>query len=448
MVYLVWIIILSIFNFQIVFQFCSFRTRRGKQLLFIKILYMCVCVGGALFSQICYLNDWKVMDIPLGAVVKTLYMLFTFFVIGNLIQDGWVRLVFATAVSDFFMMLAEMLESVLYYWLVSYGKSESYYINPYRDFALQSILVLGCAFLFWFIFMKIFRRWCSYSFERLLFTKLFAVFYIILGGSSLIKSISVILYDKKSFAADVIGIGGIAVVFVILLSGERNHMLRQKNFHLCLQQQMMKEHIQLMEEQIAMTRKYRHDIQKHLDALSYFSSQIVFEQNDMVQEYRDRLKEMYRELLCGDYSQCQDVNMALFQLEKYCKKNHLIFQTRLKEISFEIFSSKERTNLMLYAVNWIIGEHMHMLKNANKMGKYLIDVYGDNAVGNHTIVMSISGEGKWNIDEIHKFFAKQSQKNTELISQIRKVLKCYGGFVKVEKKPAFTKLILNWNGEK
>lgn len=95
------------------------------------------------------------------------------------------------------MMLAEMLESVLYYWLVLYGKSESYYINPYRDFALQSILVLGCAFLFWFIFMKIFRRWCSYSFERLLFTKLFAVFYIILGGSSLIKSISVILYDKK-----------------------------------------------------------------------------------------------------------------------------------------------------------------------------------------------------------------------------------------------------------
>ena len=56
-------------------------------------------------------------------------------------------------------------------------------------------------------------------------------------------------------------------MFVILLSGERNRMFCQKNLHLFLQQQMMKEYIQLMEEQIAMTRKFRHDIQKHLDAL-------------------------------------------------------------------------------------------------------------------------------------------------------------------------------------
>ena len=50
-----------------------------------------------------------------------------------------------------------------------------------------------------------------------------------------------------------------------------------------------------------------------------------------------------------------------------------------------------------------------------------------NATGNHTIVMSISGEGKWDLNKIHIFFDKQSQKNTELSSRIRRVLKCYGG---------------------
>ena len=110
---MIWTCIIGFSNLYMMAQLSTFdnKTKKFWGLFLLAVISMC----GGFFSQLCFVYDVNIGNgIALGQLIKTIYIISVFIVVGSLIQGGIVRMILITIISDTVLMLGELLESVIY----------------------------------------------------------------------------------------------------------------------------------------------------------------------------------------------------------------------------------------------------------------------------------------------------------------------------------------------
>lgn len=158
-------------------------------------------------------------------------------------------------------------------------------------------------------------------------------------------------------AVDVVVVS--AFLLWLLLSVQKRRQESRMNYYLKLQKSLMDEHCILLSSQIAMTRRLRHDLANHIQAMESLEKS---GKTAELLKYEKQLKELYSVLktdgLCPDYV----LDAMLVRCKEQCDREQIRFETRLLTVDG---GCVDKTDLMI-AFYELTGYGMKKAKQARE----------------------------------------------------------------------------------
>ena len=164
---------------------------------------------------------------------------------------------------------------------------------------------------------------------------------------------------------------------------------------------------QTIQGQIDMTRKFRHDLAKHIQTLE----ELMEEQNGSeLQEYADSLKQEYRQVENKGESKSEVVNAILSMKGRQCREKNIPFCINIEEN--EKIESEEQRGIWLDMKEKEQGEVWLQIKNkirSDKKINFQTEKKGEHGIGRGIIeylVKQYQGEEKVSIDQETSVFCE------------------------------------------
>ena len=111
---------------------------------------------------------------------------------------------------------------------------------------------------------------------------------------------------------------------------------------------------QTIQSQIDMTRKFRHDLAKHIQTLE----ELMEEQNESeLREYADSLKQEYRQVENKGESESEVVNAILSMKERQCREKNIPFCINIEEKGYALVRDIDMVGLLVNLLDNAIEEN-------------------------------------------------------------------------------------------
>ncbi|MDO4276317.1 MAG: hypothetical protein Q4D16_21830 [Eubacteriales bacterium] len=132
-----------------------------------------------------------------------------------------------------------------------------------------------------------------------------------------------------------------ALIFWLLFSYQKRRKEVQANYYLKLQKTIMNEHYMVLQEQIGLTRRLRHDLANHIQTMESLEQTGHTEAR---RRYEEQLKELYTILkadgFCGNYV----LDAMVVRRIKQCTQRGVEFRTSLRTVDG---AGIDQTDLMI-----------------------------------------------------------------------------------------------------
>lgn len=119
----------------------------------------------------------------------------------------------------------------------------------------------------------------------------------------------------------------ILLIVLWLFNNMRNNRLEKENQYLASYTKLMKEHYETLQMQADATRKYRHDIAKHIQTLEY-----LMKDDERIEECLDVWKKQYQDL--RKYHFCEDavIDALLSSKRQMCEEKGILCEMEVQTI--------------------------------------------------------------------------------------------------------------------
>ena len=184
------------------------------------------------------------------------------------------------------------------------------------------------------------KRMKKYSVGQVKLVKLAVIAYLVMGSMPIITRPGFengTLYPYYFFLSLNIFLVFFAVLTILRKTERESRQLLQ------LRQYAFAAQTQALGMQKQKIRKFRHDIRKHLDAMSFLQmKKPELKKNPSFLQYRQEL-EQYRDLFGqGYYCDSDEMNTSMTQIEKYCVKHGIPITINMRRVVFPGWSRAEQ----------------------------------------------------------------------------------------------------------
>ena len=184
--------------------------------------------------------------------------------------------------------------------------------------------------------------------------------------------------------------------------------------------------------------RFRHDVRKHMDAVSYLMQKNPGLQKDpSFLQYHEELKQYENAFLNSLYCDSVVFNTSLAQICQYCAEHKILSKISLKRLGFNGWAKDDE---MLFG---ILLNHILVLYEMRQI--ISLELAGDRMQGQNILRMMV----KWQVDDKQLIddSRKMEQERTALkncLEDIRQVLARYQGTCSVETSKIGAEYLFNW----
>lgn len=138
----------------------------------------------------------------------------------------------------------------------------------------------------------------------------------------------------------------VLLLLVLLLAARAMKIweMEQENERLQSYMMSMEEFYAGIQSKIDATRKYRHDLAKHIQTLETFLMKC--ERPEIMQEYMDNLKERYDRLKVQQFGNDEIVNSILMIKMEQCREKQIPFQIKVKDCIYSGIDEMDLVSLL------------------------------------------------------------------------------------------------------
>ena len=239
-------------------------------------------------------------------------------------------------------------------------------------------------------------------------------------------------------------------VILILLWYNRKRVMDAKLQSLYLKQKMEKEYTLVFADMDRDMRRFRHDVKKHMDALSYLAEEReIAIPAVQLEKYQQDLRTIYSELTYGNYCSKYDVNLVLMQLENVCCERNIQFSVTLKNLDLDSLPVHIRVQLFEALSGWaekemaIEAEETDSVRNK----KQHLSFNGISSAGFHILKASLQQEISAGKEAKKGIYISRYVLTRNTTEKIKKLLYEYSSRAKTEYSNGRRQLVISWHGE-
>ena len=312
---------------------------------------------------------------------------------------GVTKILISILITDLYGALTQPMITFLYCVIKNKELRFMYSGRNGEDIVLEIILeviVDGTMFL---IAVPLFRRYRKFVLLEAKWCAVFIIFYFVMSNVWSVKPVRIVNRGIYPYYYNLIFVACFSSMLILLLGYNQKKTLDMKLQSLYLKQKMEQEYGLVFEDMDKNVRRFRHDIRKHMDTLSYleknYGSDVSAAQ---LAEYQRDLKAIYTELTYGNYCCKYDVNMVLMQLEKDCwnlyPEKNMEMSVSLKNLNLDSLPVYIRVQLFEQMSQWIKERLDQSFRNKEdekdkRNNKAVLLFTGDSSSGFHTLKISL-----------------------------------------------------------
>lgn len=222
------------------------------------------------------------------------------------------------------------------------------------------------------------------------------------------------LYTHEEIVFIFYGVIVILLAVVFVTSWRKGRHVERENHYLEIQQNLMRQHYDTLQEQITLTRKFRHDIANHIYTLE------TLEQEGMEKEtaeYKAYLTQQYEKLKQVGFCNDPLIDAVIYQKMKICKEKGITLDTELLTLRMETMEDFDRMQFFF------------------ELCDYGIQSVEDSQKENKKIHISAGKEAGYTLISCEICPVKKKKKREQfLLKGIQTIVEKYEGFLKVEQK--------------
>ena len=310
------------------------RFREEKRKWFIAAV-----ISWILFSFInCLILVYRIDILPgvdLGKMIQLLGIIVFVFFGGSAVYGGAMRLLLVVLLEDLFL---GGLNFFIAAGVAIFSGNTIQYVTGHENIIYHpgiTLLNLLLYLLLLYLMKPVFRRFRDSSIERLWVVQGVCLVVFLLSISPFFFKSATYGYQKRDAMPSVIIYAAMICAFAFIGSYYYFEIIRQDNQLLRLELQYLREKMEGLKEQVVWTRKLRHDIKRHINVLGWAEGEkLTKQQEERRNAYRKQLEEFYEQLSLGDYCSDPDVNAAISQLERNCRRQGIPLDVQLKNADF------------------------------------------------------------------------------------------------------------------
>lgn len=206
----------------------------------------------------------------------------------------------------------------------------------------------------------------------------------------------------------------VLLLIVFITSWGKDRYVERENRYLEIQRVLMQQHYETLKEQIAMTRKFRHDIANHIFTLEQLAEKGKEEE---AKKYKQYLVEQYEKLKQVGYCSDPLIDAVIFQKVKMCKEEGINFDVELLILQMDWMKEFDRMRFFFDLTEYAIQK---IRESGTDQTKGCIHLYAKNQKGYTLIGCDITP-------------ATEKRTDRKLaLETIRQIAEQYDGFLQLE----------------
>ena len=329
--------ILSVFYLFVLYHYLIPRENCRKKLI--------LCLAAILLLQVpiryCLLTDtgW-IATYNIAKLLTILSAFIMIFLAGSYVYGGWAQVGLYMIFTEIIFALYERLFWQTWGYLAHATAEEitlqSQMLRWTPAAAIELIVEAGFVALLLIPAKKI-RK---YSVGHLLIVKITVIAYLVMG--SMPNAAKTGFENGNHFPSYLVLSFDIFMGFFAILTIQRK-MERESRQLLALRQYAFAAQTEALGLQKQKIRRFRHDIKRHLDAMSFLQEKRPeLKEDPSFLQYRREL-EQYRDLYRrGYYCDSDEMNTGMTQIDKYCVKNGIPVTINMRRVLFPGWSREEQ----------------------------------------------------------------------------------------------------------
>ena len=414
----------------------------GKFIGTMFCVYICSLVGRILYQCV---------EQPAEGIIRILTVLSSLLFCCILFTGGVAKILLSIVILDLWMGIGEMFMTIVY--CIICGKDLAFIFLPQyeENILLQWAVEFVIGFLMLFASRKIFYTYKkSFVLEGKLLVA-FALLYIaVVGGILLVKPLGLHGYENYPYHLTLLFTAASSCIIIIgLLCYNQNQVMKARFQSLYLKQKMEREYALVFADMDRDMRRFRHDVKKHMDALSYLSENHESSVPDVqIKKYQQDLKKIYTELTYGNYCSKYDINLVLMEIENVCRRQDGELSVNLKTLDLDSLPVHIRVQLFEMLCEWA-EEAMEWGTGVSVKAGRTIFFQGMTSARFHTLKIVLQWECP--VDREKKAhgcvrtYIREQIDTEKTAGKVKRLLYEYGSTVKIERSDKSVSLLISWH---
>ena len=154
---------------------------------------------------------------------------------------------------------------------------------------------------------------------------------------------------------------------IVILKVIRINEIEQENRMIQAYMNSMQSFYNMIQNRIEMTRRYRHDLAKHIHTLEVLSQQ---DQDNNIQEYMDGLKIQYKQLKSEEYTTNEVINTVVSIKNQQCKEKNIPLELDIENTDYSFMTDIDMVGLLYNLLDNAV-EASDRVEEGNRKGIFL-----------------------------------------------------------------------------
>ena len=414
-----------------------------------------LCIAAAFCLQIlvriCLISDihW-IQEYNIAKLLTIIMVCILIFLGGRFVYGGWAKIGLYLIVSEIIITIFERT-----YWqiwgMLTHATPEEIImrmqmLQPDRVAAIEVL----CSAVFVGLFALPARKLRKYPVGRNKFVKAAVILYVILGCTPFAQKGG---FEQGNPLPGYFILATVELLFFFAVMMIQREMEQESRNLLQLRHYAFAAQTDALDSQRQRIRRFRHDVKRHLDAMTYLTKARPELENDpSFAKYRREL-EQYRDVFRkGYYCDSEEMNASIAQIDQYCAANGISCEIRLRRLRFDGWRRDEVLGFGTLVYNLVTllktedtasmqisaAEENGIVSESSESDRQNISLAlsGDEMQGQNILRLDIEyGTGD---------MADDNKVQNYYLSEIEKILRCHNGSCRREKTENSRSYLFVW----
>ena len=341
--------ICHIFHLYVLYKYLIPREKYKRSLIFCLAAVFCLHI----ITRICLLSDipW-IVEYNVAKLLTILTVFMLVFWAGYCIYGGWAQIGLYLIVTEVIFSVFERL-----YWQIwgylTHATAEAITLRSQMltfDFSTGLEFITESAVAAFFLIPA--RKLKRYPVGQVKAVKIAVIVYLVLGCLSPATRTG---FKEGNWLSlySVLAVDSVMFFFAVMTILQR--MERESKNLLQLRQYTFAAQAEALGTQRQKVRRFRHDVKRHLDAMSYLIQQKPeLESDPSFLRYRKELEPYADAFRQGYYCDSDELNASITQMEKYCSEHRIPIAIKMRRLQLSGWSREEQLQFGTLLYNLLI----------------------------------------------------------------------------------------------